>query len=275
MTDRFSGGIGMPTNKLTGKVIVITGASSGVGKALAYQCAEHGAIPVLIARRKELLEYISNDIYEKYSMESCLFALDISDSEEVIQTFNTIYEKFGTVDVLINNAGFGIFDSVVAADMTDVKRMFDVNVIGLVSCTKSVLNRMLNQNKGHIINVASQAGKVATPKSSAYSATKHAVLGFTNSLRMEVAKTNINVTAVNPGPIQTTFFDIADKEGTYLESVKRYIVTPEKVARDIIRIISKPKRELNIPRWMNIGSIIYQLFPTLLEKIAGGFFNKK
>ena len=99
---------------------------------------------------------------------------------------------------------------------------------------------MLKENKGHIINIASQAGKLATPKSSGYSASKHAVLGFTNSLRMELAKTDIYVTAVNPGPIQTNFFSIADQSGNY-----------EKSAEKTVNIIGKPKREVNLPKWMN------------------------
>ena len=110
----------------------------------------------------------------------------------------------GRIDILVNNAGFGIFKTFEDASMDEVKDMFQVNVFGLVACTKAVLPYMVNKNEGHIINIASLAGKLQ-PEISAYAATKHAVLGFTNSLRMELANTDIYVTAINPGPIDTNF----------------------------------------------------------------------
>ena len=101
---------------------------------------------------------------------------------------------------------------------------------------------------GHIINIASQAGKIATPKSSVYSATKHAVLGYTNSLRMELSDFQIKVTAVNPGPIGTDFFTIADESGTYAKSVQRYILKPEYVAKKVVDAMLTSTREINLPR---------------------------
>ena len=118
--------------------------------------------------------------------------------------------------------------------MGEVKDMFQVNVFGLVACTKAVLPYMVNKNEGHIINIASLAGKIATPKSSAYAATKHAVLGFTNSLRMELANTDIYVTAINPGD-RYKLFEIADQSGTYVKNMGRYMLKPTYVAEQIVK----------------------------------------
>jgi len=153
--------------------------------------------------------------------------------------------------------------------------MFSVNVIGLIACTSMVLPAMRQQQSGHIINIASQAGKIATPKSSVYSATKHAVLGYTNSLRMELSDFNITVTAVNPGPIDTNFFTIADENGTYVKSVKRYMLKPDYVAKKVVDSMLTSTREINLPQWMNLGSIMFALFPRLFEKVGKRALNKK
>lgn len=261
--------------KLHGKVIVITGASSGIGEQIALQAASLGAAPVLMARSEEKLRQLKDQIISRFSVPCHYYVLDVSDEAMVKDTFARVLEEAGHIDVLINNAGFGIFDTFADASLHDVKEMFNVNVFGLVACTKAVLPAMIERNSGHIINIASLAGKIATPKSSAYSATKHAVLGFTNSLRMELGETNIRVTAVNPGPIQTNFFHIADKSGTYVKSVGRYMLKPEYVASRIIQVIGTNKREVNLPGWMSIGPIIFSLFPSLFEKIAGKALNKK
>jgi uncharacterized protein len=138
-----------------------------------------------------------------------------------------------------------------------------------------VLPAMKQRRSGHIINIASQAGKIATPKSSVYSATKHAVLGYTNSLRMEVADDNIYVTAVNPGPIATNFFEVADKQGTYVKNVKRFMLQPEYVAKQVVNRMMTRTREINLPRWMSPGSIFYSLFPRTFELFGKRVFNQK
>lgn len=261
--------------KLQGKIIAITGASSGIGEQLAMQTAELGATPVLLARSEEKLKQLKNDITARYAVPCYYYVLDVSEEPMIEEVFSRIYEEAGEIDVLINNAGFGIFKTFEEASLQDVKAMFNVNVFGLVACTKAVLQKMKKRNSGHIINIASMAGKIATPKSSAYAATKHAVLGFTNSLRMELARTNVHVTAVNPGPIQTSFFDIADESGTYVKSVERYMLKPEYVASQIIKVIGTKKREINLPRWMSLGPIVFTLLPRLFEGAAGKALNKK
>lgn len=256
---------------IAGKRIWITGASGGLGERIAYLCAAEGAHVLLSARREDRLIEIKRKITEEWSGQCEIFPLDVGRLEDIAR----VRDQIGSVDVLINNAGFGIFETVLDSTLDDMKAMFDVNVFGLIACTKAVLPQMLEQKKGHIINIASQAGKIATPKSSLYSATKHAVLGYSNALRMELLGTGIYVTTVNPGPIQTDFFSIADKGGDYAKNVGRWMLDPDDVAAQITAAIFTKKREINLPRLMNAGTKLYQLFPALVEKLAGRALMKK
>jgi short-subunit dehydrogenase len=262
-------------NDLVNKTVIITGASSGIGERIAAKVAERGGRPVLLARSSEKLAAICQSINEKASVDCRYYPLDVSDFHQVKTVFAKIAQDVGRIDILVNNAGFGLFDSFAESDLEDIKAMFNVNVFGLMACTKEVLPFMLERNSGHIINIASQAGKLATPKSSGYSATKHAVLGFTNSLRLELTQTNIFISAVNPGPIETNFFNLADKTGNYVKNVKKFMLRSDDVAEKIVQLMIKPKRELNLPQWMNAGSVLYNLFPNLAEKLTGKLFNMK
>lgn len=260
---------------LKNKNIIITGASGGIGLSVAEQCAARGANLVLLARRLDKLKEIKQDLEQRFSVTVHVYQLDVSNTEEIKEVFSKILSEFSRIDVLVNNAGYGLFRYAHEATIEEVKGMFSVNVVGLIACTSMVLPLMKKQRSGHIINIASMAGKIATPKSSVYSATKHAVLGYSNSLRMELADDGVFVTAVNPGPIATNFFDIADEQGTYVKNVQRYMLQPEFVAIKITDAMLTKTREINLPRWMNAGSIIYVLFPRLFEKAGKKAFNKK
>ncbi|AZB43458.1 SDR family oxidoreductase [Bacillus sp. FJAT-42376] len=261
--------------ELKNKVVFITGASGGIGEAMARKTAAAGAVPVLLARREDRLQTLAEELKKAYGTEALYAKLDVSDTASVQSVFRQLMAKTGRIDVLVNNAGFGVFKTVDESTLEEMEGMFKVNVFGLIACTKAVLPIMKEQGSGHIINIASQAGKIATPKSSLYAATKHAVLGFSNSLRMECTGTNIKVTTVNPGPIKTDFFETADESGEYTKNVERWMLTPDYVAEKVTGSILKYKREINLPRWMNAGSTMYQIVPGLVEKIAGNAFNKK
>lgn len=265
----------MVREQLKGKNIVITGASGGIGAEIAKLCAESGANLVLIARSIEKLKQLQMELQQKHQVRVEVYQLDVSDTEKVKEVFTAIFAEIGEVDILVNNAGFGVFREAHAATMDEIKGMFNVNVVGLMACTSMVLPKMRERRFGHIINIASQAGKIATPKSSVYSATKHAVLGYTNSLRMELSDYNVLVTSVNPGPIATNFFNIADEKGTYVKNVQKFMLQPEYVARKVVDSMLTKTREINLPRWMNMGSVVYVLFPRLFERIGKKAFNKK
>ncbi|SMQ82662.1 hypothetical protein SAMN05444673_4966 [Bacillus sp. OV166] len=265
----------MVREHLKGKNIVITGASGGIGAEIAKLCAASGANLVLLARSIGKLEQLQTVLQQKYQVKVDVFKLDVSDTAQVQEVFQRIFDRIGEIDILVNNAGFGIFREAHLATIDEIKGMFEVNVVGLMACTSMVLPKMRERRFGHIINIASQAGKIATPKSSVYSATKHAVLGYTNSLRMELSDYNVQVTSVNPGPIATDFFNIADEQGTYVKNVQRFMLKPEYVAQKIVDSMLTKTREINLPRWMNMGSVVYVLFPRLFELLGKRAFNQK
>lgn len=260
---------------MQGKNIVITGASSGIGKEMAFEVAARGGTPILLARRKEVLDKITAEIQNKYKITAYAFELDVGQVTAVEQVFEKIYQTIGFIDVLINNAGFAKFLTADVATVAEVQAMFDVNVIGLVACTNAVLPRMKSENHGQIINIASIIGKIPTPKASAYAATKHAVLGFTNALRMELADTNVIITAVNPGPVKTEFFDIADDTGNYTKNIAKMMLESKTVAKKVVNTIGSKKRELNLPWWMGLGGKIYAVMPVVMEKTLGKWMFSK
>ncbi len=187
---------------LHGRIVVITGATSGLGALLGGKFADKGAVPVLTGRSSaKLLEAAS-----RFPGTLDTYVMDVTSSQDVERTVNEIMEKYGRIDVLVNNAGFGIFKSALEAPLSDFEEMMDVNYMGVVRCTKAVLPHMVQAGAGNIVNIASMAGKIGTAKSSGYTASKHAVLGFTNSLRQELIGSGVVLSAVNPGPIDTPFF---------------------------------------------------------------------
>lgn len=260
---------------LRDKVVFITGASTGLGEKIAYEAAKKGAIVVVSARREDLLLQVKEKCEQLSNKPAYAFGLDVSDPEQVKKVINEIYQTVGTVDVLVNNAGFGHFEEALTFDMDIAERMFRVNVLGLMYVTQLVAIEMAERKQGHIINIASQAGKMATPKSTIYSASKFAVIGYSNALRLELKPLNIYVTTVNPGPIETNFFDIADESGTYLEKVGNLVLNAEVVAGRIVSLMGTPRRELNMPALLEIAGKFYTLFPRIGDYLAGDLFNNK
>jgi short-subunit dehydrogenase len=253
------------------KIVVITGASSGIGAWMAQELSRLGAIVIGIARSEEKLQQIAKFMQGKHEW----MITYISSSEQVFSAAQQIIDTYGRIDILINNAGYGVFESFSETNLEAMEQMMNVNYMGTVRCTKAVLPYMLEANCGHIVNIASLAGKIGTAKSSGYSASKHAVLGFTNSLRQELKTTNIYITAVNPGPIDTPFFDRADPSGEYVNKVKSHLLRPGQVGQAVLRAIIKRKLEINIPVWFGLAAKFILVFPWLSNKFIYKFLNNK
>ena len=168
-----------------------------------------------------------------------------------------------------------MFESFVDASMDTMEQMMDVNYMGTVRCTKVVLPYMLLAKSGHIVNIASLAGKISTAKSSGYCASKHAVLGFTNSLRQELKGTDIFITAVNPGPIDTPFFERADPSGSYASKMKSHMLQPRQVGQAVLRAIIQRKMEINLPTLFGWAAKFIVVFPWISNKIIYKFLNNK
>ncbi|TGA98195.1 SDR family oxidoreductase [Sporolactobacillus shoreae] len=255
-------------------IIVITGASSGLGRETALLFSEKGALTILLARNREKLDGLKKEI-EKSNGRSDCFCLDVGDTDQVASVFGKIIAKYQRIDVLINCAGFGKFEYVVSSKTDDIKNMFEVNVIGLIACTQAVLPQMISRGHGQIVNIASIAGKIATPKSAVYSASKNAVIGFSNGLRLEMEQNGVFVTVINPGPIRTPFFKVADPDGVYTANIGRFMLDARYVAERILEAVIRKKREINLPWYMGVGAWLYQLWPWAVEKISGRWFTLK
>ncbi|WP_099974714.1 SDR family NAD(P)-dependent oxidoreductase [Lactobacillus terrae] len=262
---------------LSGQNVLITGASSGIGRQIAINAAIAGANLILVARNEDRLIEVKNEC-SRLGHENSFnqhYIVDVSDYSSIDKLVDDLESNNETIDILVNAAGFGDFSLLVDNDMAIIESMFKVNVFGLMYLTRSIASSMINNHKGHIINLGSMAGKIPTPKSAAYSATKAAVIAFSDSLRMELKPLGVKVTTVNPGPVDTNFFEIADHDGSYQKSVQLLMLKPDKLAKDIVKSFNGNKREINRPRFMNVVSILYKTSPKLGDILTSSLGNKK
>lgn len=260
---------------LTDRNVIITGASSGIGSKVAYQLAKKGANLDLIARRVDNLTSVEQKCKALGAHSVSIHSLDVSNAKDVEATVEQIISKDGHIDILINAAGFGDFSKFENTNYSLWTKMFKVNVLGTMLMCRLIAANMIDNDLGQIINIGSMGGKIATPKSTIYSASKAAVIAFSNSLRLELRPLNIQVTTINPGPVKTDFFKIADHTGTYIQSVGKIMLDPTKLAKEIVNCIGRPVRELNRPRIMELGHIAYELMPWLGDLITESVGNLK
>lgn len=186
------------------KVILVTGASSGIGKATALQLIKEGHVVYGAARRLDQMK----DLEEAggYAIQ-----MDILDEKQIQVAVDLIIEKQGGIDVLVNNAGYAVYGSVEDITIDEARRQFEVNIFGLARLTQTVLPHMRKVSSGTIINISSVGGKIFTPLGAWYHATKHALEGWSDCLRMEVEQFGIDVVIIEPGAIKTEFMDVMNQ----------------------------------------------------------------
>ncbi len=191
---------------LKGKIVFITGASAGIGKATAEAFASEGANLIITARRIERLNDLADELTEKYGAEVLPVKLDVTDKNEVAETINTLPEKWSKIDILVNNAGLGRGLNKLYEDNIDGwEEMIDTNIKGLLYVTRNIVPGMVERKSGHVINLGSIAGHEAYGGGSVYCATKHAVTAITRSLRIDLLGTGVRVSTVDPGMVETEF----------------------------------------------------------------------
>jgi len=185
--------------------------------------------------------------------------------------------KLSDNNIGVVSDGAGTLNVKLAKDLSEseINQMLQLNLNTLIKITQHFVPRFIEDKGGVIVNIASQAGKSATVKSSVYSATKFGVLGYSNALRLELKPYGIHVMTVNPGPIATDFFDKAEPTGKYLEQLGAVVLDPAKVAGEVVKGIEREKREVNLPKTMNFASKLNVLFPKIGDKLLGSIFNKK
>lgn len=250
-------------------VIVITGGSGGLAQALVKVISPDNQL-VVVGRDLARLE----SLYQSYAHVSCL-SVDLQDESSMVKLVDQVYQTYGKIDILINNAGYGQFKPFEEFNFEETKAMLAINTLAPMTLSRLVGTRMKAAGQGHIINIVSMAGLMATAKSSVYSASKFALIGFSNALRLELAETGVYVTTVNPGPIRTAFFDQADPDGAYLAKIHRLMLSPEDVARKIVIHFHRNKREINLPWLLALAQKCYTLFPNLSDILARKVFNFK
>lgn len=187
-------------------IAFITGATSGFGKAIAYKFAAHGYDLVITGRRKDRLEELQKDICKRYNTAAYALSFDVQNRQEVTESIQSLPQKWKSISLLVNNAGLAagrdFFDD---ASLDDWDTMIDTNVKGLLYVTKAVLPYMIEQKKGHIINIGSTAGKEVYEKGNVYCASKFAVNALSQGMRIDLLKHGIKVTAIHPGAAETEF----------------------------------------------------------------------
>lgn len=188
------------------KTVLITGASSGFGYACARMFARHGYRIIINARREDRLMALARELSSEFGVEVCTLAFDVREKEAVFSAINSLPEAFQQIDVLVNNAGLALGLSYLhQGDTTDWETMIDTNVKGLLYVSKAVIPLMIENGKGHIVNIGSVAGRETYVKGNVYCATKHAVESLSKAMRMELVEHNIKVTLVSPGAAETEF----------------------------------------------------------------------
>lgn len=194
---------------LKGKIVFITGTSSGIGKSCAYAFAAKGANIIMSARRLEIIEEAAKDIRQKFNVSVFAFKLDVRNRAEIDKAVSSLPDEWRAIDILINNAGLAKgLNKFYEDDPNRWDEMIDTNVKGLLFVTNAILPGMIERQYGHIINIGSIAGHEAYPKGAVYCATKHAVDAITRSLRMDTIDKNILVSTIDAGLVETNFSNI-------------------------------------------------------------------
>jgi len=230
------------SGSLQGRVVAITGASSGIGEATAFACAQAGAQVALAARRAEQLTALAQRI-EAAGGEALALTTDVTDEAQARRFIETTHERFGRLDALVNNAGVMHLGPIAGAPTDEWRRMVAVNIFGVLYCTHAALEIMRAQQQGHIVNVSSVGGKVLGTYSGVYSLTKFGLGAFTEALRKESLEDNIRVTSVVPGSTATELR--SHTRGEVLEKILPGFagVTPleaDDIARAVIYALEQP-----------------------------------
>jgi len=259
--------------ELQGKVVVVTGASMGIGEALAKEFTEAGASVVLSARNLGRLEAARVRIGHTERTAAC--DCDVSKSADIRRLLEFTLARYQRVDVWINNAGFGLLDSVATASMDEIRRLFDTNLFGAIECLQVVVPVMKKQGAGTVINISSVAGHISVPYSGIYSASKHALNAIGRAARMELEGSGVNVLTVCPGYIATDFAVNAIKgnERKRLGAAARRGISAERVARAVLRGYLAGKREIVVPWKDHISIKLFQLAPWFIERVMTGMLR--
>ena len=251
--------------ELKDKTAVITGASSGIGRAAAIEFARRGAHVVIAARRADKLASVVEEC-KRFNVRAAAVAADVTKPEDC----GRLISEAGQVDILVNNAGFAVFDPVESANPADVEGMIRTNYLGAVHCVQAVLPQMLNRRSGTIVNVASIVGLMGYSRMSAYCASKFALVGFTEAIRDELMPRGVRVALVCPGTTETEFFVKADRHKMPGGSKLMPSVSAERVAR----MVADAAESAPYRRTMPLIGTLFIRFKEFSPRFAHAMFRR-
>ena len=264
------------TSSLNGKVVLITGASSGFGKDAAHAFAREGCKVVLAARRLNHLQKLVDEIQDQGG-EALAVPVDVANRSEIEIMVRTTLDIYGKIDILFNNAGFGRSDWFENLDMVrDIETQIAVNLTGLIHVTRAVLPHMQKNGSGHIINMSSVSGWIAAPSFSVYSATKFGVRGFTDALRREVRYQGIRVSGIYPGFAATEFIQHVGENAVINNfNVPAWAeMTSQFVAEQVVKAAKGSRRTVILPWWFALIIFLDNHFPRISDFLHGPFAKK-
>jgi uncharacterized protein len=251
--------------ELRGKVVVITGASMGIGEALASAFVRKGSRVVLLSRdanRAEAARIRIGNLEQTIAL-----PCDVRHREDIERVLSLTMHHYQRIDIWVNNAGHGLNDSVSTADINSCHEIFDTNLFGVIDCMQCVIPVMRQQGGGTIINISSVAGHIPVPYMGIYSSTKFALNAITSAARVELAADNIHVLNVCPGYVRTEFGKNAlrGSQAKTIRPSKQRGISTERLASAVVNACVKQKREIVVPWYMHLPIKIYQLFPGIVE----------
>lgn len=253
----------------SGLVVVITGASSGIGRATAHAFARHGAAVVLAARREEMLAEAEREC-RQLGGEALAVPTDVTQEQAVEELAQRAVERFGRIDVWFNNAGVGVFGRIEDIPTDVWHRVIETNVLGTMHGAKAAMRRFLAQGHGMLINNASIVGRLAKPDSTAYATSKFAIRGLSESLRQEVLdQPDIHICTILPSVIDTPFFRHAANYSGHRVRAAPPVYTPEKVAHTVLELVEHPRAETIIGGAGKVGALLKRLSPSVTTRLNG------
>ncbi|MEY2421738.1 MAG: 3-oxoacyl-[acyl-carrier protein] reductase [Acidimicrobiaceae bacterium] len=244
--------------KLQDRVVLVTGASRGIGAAVARSVAAKGARVGLIARTSGDLEEVLTQLGHRGAAATA----DVGDPAALAAAIATLEAELGPIDVLIANAGIGAYGPFADIEAEEMERLVKVNVLGTMYTIRGVLPGMITRRRGHIVTIGSIAGRIGSPFEAVYSATKFAGVGLTEALAVEVEPYGIGVSVVNPGPVASNF---GEARGHPYDRDRPKPVSPEKVAHAVVDVIERDKAEVYVPGWFRPAVVVRHLVPRMLR----------
>jgi NADP-dependent 3-hydroxy acid dehydrogenase YdfG len=261
---------------LDGKVAIVTGASSGIGEATAREFAKAGIVTVLAARRADRLERLQKEI-EATGGTALAVPTDVTQPDQITHLVQTTVSTFGRIDILANIAGWALYQWLEVMSHEELRRAFDVNVIGMAEVSRQVIPVMQRQRSGLIMNMSSYASRISTPPLTVYASTKYAVEGLTDGMRRTLMPWGISVIRIHPSSVSGTEFNdrVVREGGIRYRSIPLGRISRERLARHLVQLVEQPRREFFISRWYDPLVFLNRHIPGLVDSFTARWVRNK